>query len=70
MMKIRMKRAARQRAEQGIPKWKRAFGYLGDTYQPDPLTAPLVKQAYAAILAGGSITDIARTWNAAGASTG
>ena len=67
MMRIRMKRAARQRAEQGIPKWKRAFGYLGDTYQPDPVTAPLVKQAYAAILAGGSITDIARACNTAGA---
>ena len=67
MMRIRMKRAARQRAEQGIPKWKRAFGYLDDTYQPDPVTAPLVKQAYAAVLAGGSITDIARAWNAAGA---
>ena len=66
MMRIRMKRAARQRAEQGLPKWKRAFGYHGDTYQPDPVTAPLVKQAYAAILAGGSITDIARTWNTAG----
>ena len=66
MMRIRMKRAARQRAERGIPKWKRAFGYDGDTYQPDPVTAPLVKQAYAAILAGGSITDIARTWNTAG----
>ena len=36
MMKIRMRRAARQRAERVIPKWKRAFGYLGDTYQPDP----------------------------------
>jgi DNA invertase Pin-like site-specific DNA recombinase len=67
MMRIRMKRAARQKAEQGIPKWKRAFGYLGDTRQPDPATAPLVKEAYAAVLAGGSITDVARAWNAAGA---
>ena len=67
MMQIRMRRAARQSAEQGIPKWKRAFGYLGDTYQPDPQTAPLVKQAYAAVLAGGSsLGDIARCWNAAG----
>jgi hypothetical protein len=67
MMRIRMKRAARMKAKQGIPKWKRAFGYLGDTRQSDPATAPLVKQAYAAVLAGGSITDVARTWNAAGA---
>ena len=56
MMRIRMQRAARQKAEQGVPKWKRAFGYLDDTHQPDPKTAPLVKQGYAAVLAGGSIT--------------
>ena len=67
MMRIRMKRAARQKAEQGIPKWKRAFGYLGDTYQPDPQTAPLVRQAYAAVLAGSSLKDIARLFNEAGA---
>ena len=69
MMKIRMRRAARQKAEQGIPKWTRAFGYLGDTCQPDPHTAPLVKQAYAAILAGSSLGDIGRMWNDAGALT-
>ncbi len=34
---------------------------------PDPVTAPLVKQAYESILSGGSISDIAREWNAAGA---
>jgi DNA invertase Pin-like site-specific DNA recombinase len=80
MMRIRMKRAARQRAEQGIPKWRRAFGYiLGEHqedcpptcnslhHQPDPQTAPLVAEAYAAVLAGGSITDVARAWNAVGA---
>lgn len=66
MMKVRMRRAARQRAEQGVPKWTRAFGYA-DGHQPDPVTAPLVKQGYAAVLAGGSITDVARAWNAAGA---
>jgi hypothetical protein len=32
-----------------VPNWKRAFGYLDDTRQPDPVTAPLVKQAYAAV---------------------
>jgi hypothetical protein len=31
------------------------------------VTAPLVAQAYASIIAGGSITDVARAWNAAGA---
>ncbi|WP_235732721.1 recombinase family protein [Mycolicibacterium septicum] len=66
MMKVRMRRAARQRAELGVPKWKRAFGYLGDTHQPDPVTAPLVEKAYATVLAGGSISDIARGWNEAG----
>ena len=46
---------------------RRAFGYLGDTRQPDPVTAPLVKQAYAAILAGASLADICRLCNDAGA---
>ena len=64
MMKIRMRRAAKQKAQRGLPKWKRAFGYLGDTYQLDPHTAPLVKQVYAHVLAGGSITDGARILNA------
>ena len=67
MMKIRMCRAARQKAENGQPHWTRAFGYLADTYQPDPHTAPLVKQAYAAMLAGSSLKDIARIFNDAGA---
>jgi DNA invertase Pin-like site-specific DNA recombinase len=61
--------AARQKAEQGRPQWKRAFGYLDDTYQPDPKTAPLVQQAYAAILAGASFGDICKMWNDAGALT-
>jgi DNA invertase Pin-like site-specific DNA recombinase len=64
--KARQRRAARQKAENGLPQWKRAFGYLDDTRAPDPVTAPLVKQAHAAILAGGSITDIAKAWNEAG----
>ena len=71
MMRVRMKRAARQRAERGIPKWRRAFGYL-DTPAgpiPNPKLAPLVRDAYAAIQAGSSLKDIARTWNEAGALT-
>ena len=63
----RQRRAARQKAENGLPHWTRAFGYLGDTHQPDPHTAPLVKQAYAALLAGSSLKDIARIFNDAGA---
>jgi recombinase/recombinase-like zinc beta ribbon protein len=66
MMRIRQRRAARQRAEQGRPRWRRAFGYVdmgGDCREPDPATAPLVKQAYAALLAGSSLGEIARMLN-------
>jgi hypothetical protein len=63
--RARQLRAAKQKAEAGRPQWRRAFGYLDDTHQPDPATAPLVREAYAAVLAGGSITDVARAWNAA-----
>jgi DNA invertase Pin-like site-specific DNA recombinase len=63
----RQRRAAQQLAERGEPKWRNAFGYRPDgSRQPDPLTAPLVKAAYASILAGGSVSDVARTFNAAG----
>ena len=80
MMKVRMKRAARQRAERGVPKWKHAFGYtLGEHtpecaptckshhHQLDPKTAPLVAEAYKAILAGTKLKDIAAIFNDAGA---
>lgn len=76
MMRVRMKRAARQKAEQGTPKWKRAFGYLPETRRRadddgtreiDPVTAPLVRDAYAAVLAGSSLSDIVRMLNDAGA---
>lgn len=66
MMRVRMRRAARQRAEKGIPKWKRAFGY-DEHRQPDPTTAPLVQRVYVDVLAGGSISDAARMLNAANA---
>ncbi|KBU61129.1 hypothetical protein BA13_01770, partial [Mycobacterium tuberculosis NRITLD54] len=38
------------------PNWSKAFGYLPGPNgpEPDPRTAPLVKQAYADILAGAS----------------
>lgn len=65
----RQRVAARQKAERGLPQWTRAFGYLGDTHQPDPVTAPLVKEAYAAVLAGASLNDVCRLWNGAGALT-
>ena len=78
MMKIRMKRAARQTGRAGHPEVEEGVrvrsGPHGDNcprraashHQPDPVTAPMVREAYTAILAGGSITEIARTWNTAG----
>ncbi|MGB3483618.1 MAG: recombinase family protein [Mycobacterium sp.] len=65
--RARQLRAAEQKAAQGRPQWRRAFGYLDDgSHQHDPRTAPLVDEAYRVVLAGGSISDIARDWNAAG----
>jgi hypothetical protein len=75
MRRVRQRRAARQRAEQGRPKWRRAFGYVSytgtkeddrGTREPDPVTAPLVVEAYRAILAGASLADVFRGWNDAG----
>lgn len=68
-MKVRMKRAARDRAERGVPKWTKAFGYrtVNGKLELDPRTAPLVQEAYAAILAGSTLNDVARLFNDAGA---
>lgn len=68
----RQRRAAQQLAERGIPKWRKAFGYLdagGDRRELDPKTAPLIREAYAAVIAGSSLNDICRSWNDAGALT-
>jgi DNA invertase Pin-like site-specific DNA recombinase len=76
MMRVRQRRAARSKAEKGTPKWKRAFGYLPDTRskadddgtrQLDPVTAPLVEQAYKAILTGAKLGDVRALFNDAGA---
>lgn len=69
--RARQLRAARQKAERGQPNWSKAFGYQAGPNgpEPDPRTAPLVKRAYAAILAGASLNDICREWNEAGAFT-
>lgn len=65
--RARQLRAAEQKAAQGRPQWRRAFGYLDDgSRQLDPRTAPMVADAYRTVLAGGSISDIARDWNKAG----
>jgi len=65
----RQTRAMRQLAESGRPKWKRAFGYREgvDGPEPDPVTAPLVAEAHRLILAGGTLTSVARLFNDAGA---
>ena len=69
-MKARQCRKHEQNAASGLPHWRVAFGYAADgSHQPDPATAPLVRDGYNAILTGASLSDVARTWNAAGAST-
>ncbi len=69
MMRVRQRRAAKAKAEAGKPQWRKAFGYV-DTPPSgpivDPTQAELVGKAYQDILAGGSISDIAREWNALG----
>jgi DNA invertase Pin-like site-specific DNA recombinase len=78
MMKVRMRRAARAKAEKGKPQWKQAFGYLPDTRrkedddgtrQVNKDQAKLVRKAYKAVLAGKSLADICTMWNDAGAYT-
>ncbi len=65
----RQTRAARQLAESGRPKWRKAFGYLDtpDGPVPDPVTAPLVAEAYRLILAGGTLKSVCTLFNEAGA---
>ena len=62
MLKLRQRRAARQKAERGSPKWSKAFGYrtVDGTLQLDPETSPLVQEAYAAILSGAALSDISQ----------
>lgn len=76
MMKVRMRRAAKAKAEQGRPQWRQAFGYLPYTGNkaddkgkrtPDPVIAPLVEQGYRDITAGASLDTVAALWNDAGA---
>jgi DNA invertase Pin-like site-specific DNA recombinase len=70
--RARQVRAFEQMAHGGKPNWSEAFGYqrtpAGQTV-PDPVTGPLVKQAYADILAGASLNDVCRGWNTAEAFT-
>ncbi|MCQ4364566.1 recombinase family protein [Mycobacterium gordonae] len=61
----RQKLAAKQMAERGLPKWKVAFGYA-DGHQPHPVESELVRKGYETILGGGSLSGMAREWNAKG----
>jgi DNA invertase Pin-like site-specific DNA recombinase len=75
MLKVRIRRTAREKAESGRPQWKQAFGYLPDTRrkedddgkrQIDEDAKKLVEQAYRALLAGTSLNGIAAIFNQAG----
>ena len=55
MMRVRQKRAARQKAEQGRPQWRHATGYVDG--KPDPQYARLLTKVYRLILSGGSMKD-------------
>ena len=59
MMRIRQCRAARQRAEQGRPKWRKAFGYLPDTRpkEKDDGTRKLDKRVQRRVKAAYSAVD-------------
>jgi DNA invertase Pin-like site-specific DNA recombinase len=64
----RQKRANQQRAKAGRPTRSTvAFGYRqdGDALVLEPAEAMMIRDAYSAILAGGSLHTIAKGWNAA-----
>ncbi len=62
----RIKRAKQQAREQGRPHGgPRALGWV-DGMTPEPLEAAVIRGAVEALLAGTSMSDITRQWNAAG----
>jgi site-specific DNA recombinase len=66
----RQRSAAVQAAQQG--RWiggRRAFGYEGDGVTIRDNEASLIRRGYREILNGASMAEVARAWNAAGAST-
>ena len=66
----RQRSAAVQAAKQG--RWvggRRAFGYEADGVTIREDEAALIKQGYADVMAGESITEVARRWDAAGSVT-
>ncbi|QXT62715.1 recombinase family protein [Tessaracoccus palaemonis] len=63
----RQRRANQQRAQQGRnPTTRRCFGYEPDGLTLRPAEADAIRDAYQALLAGASLGEIARMWNAAG----
>jgi site-specific DNA recombinase len=63
----RQRSAAVQAAQEG--RWiggRRAFGYEGDGVTVCEDEATLIKQGYTDVLAGESLSEVARRWNAAG----
>ena len=67
----RQRSAAVQAAKQG--RWiggRRAFGFEPDGVTVREAEAALIEQGYVDVLAGESLGEIARRWNAAGVVTG
>ncbi|HEY8454625.1 MAG TPA: recombinase family protein [Actinopolymorphaceae bacterium] len=64
----RQRRAARQRAEQGRPPMRRAYGYQADG-TPDPHEAPVVRELFSKLLAGATISGLTRWLNDIGETT-
>jgi site-specific DNA recombinase len=62
----RQSRAGRQAAESGAPPKRRAFGYRPGGLEIDPVEGPAVREAFARLLAGGSLSGITRSFNDAG----
>lgn len=55
--KARQKRAAQQKAAQGRPQWRYAFGYIGDTRKPNPKIGKVLTKVYRLIQSGGPLKD-------------
>lgn len=66
----RIRRALRQRAENGIGWGSRAFGYKEDDSGLVAREAKAIREAYSAILAGHSLYSIGNKWNERGFRTG
>lgn len=66
----RQKASNRQAAESGVPRGGgRAFGFEDDKITHRPREAKAVRDAVSGVLAGRSLHEIARTWNASGVLT-